>query len=133
VGAYRSILPLTQEAREIKRGRREALVAMRHGGRLGSAAYTMIVRRVSRNEIRFWLDPSRPHDVDDAWGYFRVEPLSDGRSLLTYAAVVNLGFGVARMFFETRVRDIALGTPGLVKTYVESRVRRRDAQRVVSR
>jgi len=121
VAAYRSILPLTLEARQVDRRGAETWIALRHGGKLGSAAYTMRVRKESRTLIRFWLDPQRPHDVDDAWGYFRVQPFGDGATLLTYGAVVNLGFGITRLLFETRVRDLALNTPALVRRYVEDR------------
>src|SRR5262245_62025534 len=47
VRTYRAILPLTIEARERKRDGSDRWVTMRHGGRLGTAAYTMHIRQES--------------------------------------------------------------------------------------
>ncbi len=123
VATYRTILPLTLEARQLRRRGRDSLVFFRHGGRLGTAAYVAHVRRESPRLVRFWLDPSFPHDFDDAWGYFRVTPLGARGTLVTYAALVNLGFGLTRLLFEEKVREHALGTPGLIRAFVEDRSR----------
>src|SRR5262245_42186673 len=47
VSAYRAILPLTLEAREVDRHGADTFIALKHGGRLGSASYTMRVRKES--------------------------------------------------------------------------------------
>lgn len=123
VTSYTEILPLCVEARLVgesgtRRGG-EAVVAIRHKGRYGGADYAMRIAR-ERSRVRFWLERSLPHDLDDAWGYFRVEPAGADASLLTYAALMDVGF-IARLLFEERVRDLALGTPQLVKDHVERR------------
>lgn len=123
VTTYTEILPLCIEARLVgesatRRGG-EALVALRHKNRFGGAEYTMRIAR-ERSRVRFWLERGLPHDLEDAWGYFRVEAAGADASLLTYAALMDIGF-VARLLFEKRVRDLALGTPQLVKDHVERR------------
>ena len=74
--------------------------------------------------LRFWLDPSQPHDIADCWGYFRVQPWGRRASLLTYAALVHLDFGMVKMLFTEKIRRYALGTPGLVRAYVRAHRRR---------
>ena len=118
VDAYREILPLALEAREVGRRDADRFVYFRHGNRIGTASYICQVRPVSGTLVRFWMDRSRPHDFEDAWGYFRVDPLGPGRSLLTYAGLIDLGFGFVRFFFEEKVRHYLLSTPELVQTYV---------------
>jgi hypothetical protein len=123
--AYRSLFPLTLEAREVGRRGDDRLVFFRHGGRFGSASYTAIVRRQSPSVIRFWLDPGSPHEIEDCWGYFRIEALPEGKTLLTYAALLRLEFGVVRMLFAEKIRTYALNTPLLVRRYAEERTKGR--------
>jgi hypothetical protein len=123
--AYSAIFPLTLEAREVGRKGDNRLVFFRHGGRFGSASYTAIVRRQSPSVIRFWLDPAFPHEIEDCWGYFRVTALSDKRTLLTYAALLRLEFGVVRMLFLEKIRTYAMNTPLLVRRYFEGKGRGR--------
>lgn len=132
--AYLHILPLAQEAREVGQLEGDRLFYFRHGSSLGSGGYTCRVRAERGGTVRFWMDPSQPHDFDDAWGYFRVDEAGPGRTLLTVGMLVDLGFGFARLLFEERIRARLLTTPGLVKTYVEGKRRARSepAGRVVS-
>jgi hypothetical protein len=73
------------------------------------------------DEIRFWLDPTRPHDVRDVWGYFRVSPFPDGRSLVTVAVALDLGPGIKRLLFEDGVERIILRAPDKIRAFVEPR------------
>jgi carbon monoxide dehydrogenase subunit G len=117
---YLAILPLTMEAREVDRRGDERWVVLRHGVRWASVAYTAhVVPTPEDGTVRFWLDPDRPHEVDDAWGFFRVEARSDGRTLLSYGAVVDLGHGFAGLFFKEKIRRHALETPRLLRRWVE--------------
>lgn len=121
---FRSILPLTREATPLpsKPGDRGTKrVRLTHGGRYGSATYTAMVRHDARHVVRFWLDPSEPHDIADCWGYFRVVPWGRGRSLVTYAALLHLDFGIVKVLFTEKIRSYALDTPALVKRFVEGR------------
>src|SRR5690606_5173265 len=91
------------------------------GNALMEAEYTIRVRR-TRNEARFWLDPSRPHGIDDAWGFFRYQPFvganGEPRVLLTYGVLVDMGPGIVRELFEERVRAALLSVPQLVRREV---------------
>jgi hypothetical protein len=120
-GTYRSILPMTLEVRVLAVHGLDTQVFLRQGSGAGSAGYVLLVRRASQWLIRFWLDPSQPHEIADLWGYFRVQPWAGGASLLTYAALVRLDFGLVKMLFTETIRRHALGTPGLVRAYVQGR------------
>jgi hypothetical protein len=120
VTSYRTMLPLTMEAREVGRAGDERWVVLRHGVRWASIEYTAHVVPGPDRTVRFWLDPRHPHEVDDAWGFFRVEPWPGGRTLLAYGAVVDLGGGFAGLFFKEKIRRHALETPRLVRRFVEA-------------
>jgi hypothetical protein len=115
-------LPRTKRARLVDIRGHLARVELVQGNALMEARYTVALERVSgRNELRFWLDRSRPHDIDDVWGYFRVTPFGRGQSLVTVAVALDVGPGVVRMLFEERIREVILATPSHIKAFVEPR------------
>lgn len=75
-------------------------------------AVSMLVDR-EHQEVRFWVDPSAPHDIDDAWGFVRwkVVPGATPRLLVTYAALVDVGPGLFRGMLEAKVTRALTGMP----------------------
>jgi hypothetical protein len=118
---YRQILPLTIAADVVDRKGDLVYVRLTQGGKSANASYTIVVRRESRYLVRFWLDPDRPHDIADCWGYFRVDPLGPGASFVRYGALVHLDFGVTKLMFKEKIRDYALTTPARLRHFVEGR------------
>ncbi len=112
-------LPNTKSARLIDVRGGLARVELVHGT---GTTYTVHIQRTpQRSELRFWLDPSRPHDINDVFGYFRVEPFGQGKSLVTVAAAVDLGSGLTSLFFSNAVERSVLSTPRRIRDYVEPR------------
>ena len=113
-------LPSTLEATMLSRDGRTARVELVQGRAPFLVRYTVVLEQAeSGNAIRFWLDPTRPHDIKDVWGFFRVEQFGAGRSLVTVAAAVDLGPGIARALFEERVQRTILNTPSRIRSFVE--------------
>jgi hypothetical protein len=132
VRAYRQLLPHTKLARLVGVNGDDFFVELRQGNALLETAYTIRVRREQGGRLfRFWLDPTKPHGIADAWGFFRVSPLrevatgsgaTDGppgapRVLLTYGILVDVGPGLVRDLFEERLRTLVLAVPQLVRQY----------------
>ncbi len=120
-GAYQYIFPLTQDARLVSRQGDDFFLTLRQGGKTISGEYTVRARRETPSLVRFWMDPTRPHDIGDCWGFFRVDPTEGGRTLLTYGALLHLEFGVMKLLFQEKIRAFALETPNLLRRYVEDR------------
>jgi hypothetical protein len=122
VSAYRHVLPRTKRARHVGTDHGDALIELVQGNALYDATYTIRVRKGAR-EMRFWLEPSMPHEIDDAWGFFRLAPFvgpsGEERVLLTYGVLVDVGPGIVRELFEERVRAAMLSVPQLVRRYVQ--------------
>jgi hypothetical protein len=124
VNTFRHVLPRTKRVKLVSiEPNGDRLVELVQGNALASAEYTLRVRTYpARREVRFWLETSRPHEIDDAFGYFRIEPLTgsvgEQRTLLTYAVLVDIGPGIVRDLFEERVRTALLSVPQLVRRYV---------------
>jgi hypothetical protein len=131
VDAYVKLLPKTKSATKVKGPGDGTYIELAQGNSVVTASYTIQVRRYPReNTVRFWLEPSLPHAIDDAWGFFRVErlaPSTDGtpRTLLTYAVLVDVGPGLVRTFYEEKLRAAMLGVPQLVRQYVQRSFRAR--------
>ena len=120
--ALPEVLPRTKRAKLVENSGARAKVELVQGGGMFEATYTVVLEQnAGRDELRFWLDPSRPHDVKDVWGYFRVRPFGPDHSLLTVAAVLDLGPGIVRMMFEDSIQNLILGSPWNIKKYVEPR------------
>ncbi len=112
--AWQRILPKARSACRVGTEAGDALVEMTHGTPLLHATYTIRVRHEAHN-VRFWLDPRRPHDIEDAWGFLRAVPRPDGRTLVTYGVLIDMGPGLLRDMFEERVRVAALTVPDRVR------------------
>jgi hypothetical protein len=120
VNAWKRILPKTRSARRVGEVGGDALVAMTHGTAFVEASYTMRVHRED-NAMRFWMDRRRSHDIEDAWGFLRAEPTADGRTLITYGVLIDIGPGLFRDLFEDSVRRLALSVPDRVRGFVRER------------
>ncbi len=120
VDTLRRILPRTRAARDAGHAGGDALVQVTQGTALVQATYTLRLHR-SEREVRFWMDPRHNHDISDAWGFLRAVPLGDGRALVTYGVLIDMGPGLLRDMFEDRVRDLALSVADRVRGYVLQR------------
>ena len=120
VKSWRRVLPKTRDATPVGRDGGDALIEITHGGALLQVAYTLRVHREG-STVRFWVDRARAHDIDDAWGYLRAEPMPDGRTLLTWGILVDMGPGLLRDLFEDQVQAQALRVPQRVRDVMMER------------
>jgi hypothetical protein len=124
VPSYETILPHTKSARVVARIDDDVLVELHQGNALVDATYTIRLRKdPNGREVRFWLDGARHHDIEDAWGFFRVEPLAQvvpgvPRVLVTYGILVDVGPGIVRTLFESKIRDSMLTVPQRLRRYM---------------
>ena len=114
-------LPRTKSARLLDSQNGVSRVELVQGGALVDARYTVVLSQADPETIRFWLDPSAPHDIRDVWGFFRVRELPGGRSLITVGAALDLGDGIARMLFEDKIAGMLLRAPHKIREFVEPR------------
>jgi hypothetical protein len=137
VSAYPRILPYTKAARLVGREGRDLLVWLREGNALLDASYTIRVHRdPSLGEeqgeprgprtVRFWIDRTRPHGIEDASGFFRYEPIApsasgERRLLVTFGIWVDIGSGIVRSLFEGRIQRIVLTVPQHLRAFVAQR------------
>jgi carbon monoxide dehydrogenase subunit G len=120
VDALPRALPRTQSATLVSRDAGGARVELVQGNAPFLVTYTVkLAQEPGGDVIRFWLDPERPHDVRDVWGFFRVTPFGRGKSLVTLAVALDIGPGLARMLLSDRVERMILRAPAKIREYVE--------------
>jgi hypothetical protein len=131
VAVYTKVLPATRSARLVARRGPDFWVELAQGNGVIETKLTLVLRRLPDGKtVRFWLDTTRPHGIEDAWGFFRAEALPDvadaadaadgsrgPRALLTYAALLDVGPGLVRGLFEERLRRLMLSVPQRIAAY----------------
>ncbi len=113
-------LPRTKSASVVAQARGVRHIELVQGNAVVEARYTVRVEAAREKELRFRLDRDRPHDIQDVWGFFRVESFGEHQSLLTVAVALDLGPGMARMLFERRVQAVILDAPRHIRDHVEA-------------
>jgi Polyketide cyclase / dehydrase and lipid transport len=122
VSNWPDALPRTKAATLVGSADGLSRVQLVQGTDLVDARYTVVLEQGADGEtIRFWLDPTRPHDIRDVWGYFRVQAMPGGRSLITVGAALDLGDGITRLLFEDKIARMMLHAARKIRDFVEPR------------
>jgi len=104
---------------------------LEQGNGVIKATYSVVLEHDREaGEIRFRLDRSRPSDIEDVSGFFRVTPYEDGRSLITVAATLDVGSGLVRLLFRDIIQELILMTPTQMKNVIEPSVESMGRDRV---
>jgi hypothetical protein len=120
VDQWGRFLPKTRDAHRVGTMGDDPLVQITHGSPLMQVVYTLRVHREG-SSVRFWMVSGRAHDIEDVWGFFRAQATGDGRTLVSYGILIDMGEGVLRDMFEDRVRELALEVPDHVRDVVVQR------------
>jgi len=116
------LLPRTKRARQVAGAGSGARVELVQGNSWIDATYTVVLAREGDSSVRFRLDGSRPHDIEDVWGYFRAQPFGESHTLVTVAVALDVGDGLVRMLFEDRIQRLILSAPAQIRDFLEPRV-----------
>ena len=129
--AYLSVLPRTHDAYVAKRRGDTTWIGLTQGNALIQLRYVMQVQpSEDRSLYRFWIDERYPHDLDDAWGFMRLEPMPSSRGLreeavgdylVAYGLVFDLGGGILQSMFAQRILAVLRTIPERLKRYVETK------------
>lgn len=118
--ALQKVLPRTKDAHYTGSIGGDRLLELTQGNALVQATYTIRIKR-DPSEASFWLEPSRPHGIEDTWGFFRWQSWGENQTLLTYGILVDVGPGIVRDFFEDRFRAALLSVPQFVRRQLAER------------
>ena len=115
------MLPQTRRIAQVGSGYPAPGLELEQGNDIIRATYSVVLDHdLPGREVRFRLDRSRPSDIEDVEGFFRVAPAGDGQSLITVAAALDVGSGLVRLLFEDIIQTLILATPSQIKDVVEA-------------
>jgi hypothetical protein len=121
---WRRFIPMSPHVARLANAGGDPRVEVSHGTAFVNVRYSMRIKREG-TVVRFWMDPTLPHDIEDIWGFFRPEQLADGRTLITFGILIDLGDGMLRDLFENKVRELAVvEIPNNVRTVIGERTAR---------
>lgn len=127
---FPSMFPRLAAAQEVAHRGNEKIIHMEHRfGMIDAGYYVRAKFARERGQISFRLEPGRPGSLKAAWGFFIVKPRPDGRTLLAYACMVDVGAGVLNAVFRPTVHDWMLRVPTTIKQFIE----REQSVRVAAR
>jgi ribosome-associated toxin RatA of RatAB toxin-antitoxin module len=118
--AFPDIFPQTLATEIISdRGNRK-VVKMTQGTSLVTISFYVLYRLDEEaRKISWEMIQDQPHDLEDTRGYWQVEAHGEGRSLVTYVNVINIGQGAVLALFSRAVESGLLALPGNLRIWIE--------------
>jgi hypothetical protein len=120
IDSFPNIFPRTLDTEVISdRGSRK-VVKMTQGTSLIAISFYVLYRfDEEARKISWEMIQDQPHDLDDTRGYWQVEAYGEGKSLVTYVNVINIGQGAVLALFSGAIQNGLLGVPANLRTWVE--------------
>lgn len=77
-----------------------------------TGSYSVVIAFSDKGRsARFWIDRTQDNALQDGWGYMRLTPLPGGKTLVTWGVLFDLGDGVTRSLFESKLQRLSLEFP----------------------
>jgi hypothetical protein len=117
---YHRMLPQVVEAKLVRSAGATRSVFVRHGGGLLAPSYYLDLElAANQRSVRFKVDPSRARGVRAAWGFYELRPYAQGRTLLVYGVMADIGDGLLTSLVRSTVHEWMMKVPWMVKRFVE--------------
>jgi hypothetical protein len=117
---YSHMLPQLREARVVRDSGDSRTLFLSHGSGIARASYYLDVHvDRGRRSLSFRVDDSQPHGIRAAWGFYTVRPYTNGRSLLVYGVMADIGDGLVHALLRSTVHEWMMKVPWMVKQFVE--------------
>ena len=119
--SYKNFIPLATETNVSGRTDKDADVAVRQQwGPIDVRYVLQTTLETDRGAVVFRVDHSQPHDIRAGWGFIRVRPYKNDRTLVSFGALVDIGDGVFVSIVRPAVRKDLLRIPHFLKQHLES-------------
>ena len=118
---YKNFIPLATESDVQHRAGKEADLAIRQQWGPIDVRYVLQTKlETDRGAVVFRVDHSKQHDIRAGWGFIRVRPYKDDRTLVSFGALVDIGDGVFVSIVRPAVRRNLLRIPYFFKRHLEN-------------
>ena len=117
------VLPHVADVEDLGVQQGDQLLRISHAFGIFTGGYVMRLRREwkpsGRHLIRFWIDTRFPRAVDDARGYFEIEPRGPDRTVLRYRVEAVLLPGILRLLLRDKIQWALMVVPERARAFVE--------------
>jgi len=118
--SYKNFIPLATESDVKHQAGDEADLAIRQQWGPVDVRYVLQTTvEQQRGAVMFRVDHSQAHDIRAGWGFIRVRPYKNGRTLVSFGALVDIGDGVFVSIVRPAVRRDLLRIPYFFKQHLE--------------
>lgn len=118
--AYPRIFPRTLETRVVSRKPDKYLLEMKQGTSFLGIKYSLSAAINRKDwEIVCTMVTSRPHDLDEVQGFWRLIPQGEDRTLVAYGAIVSINSVLIRYWAGDVIERGILNAPRDLKHHVE--------------
>jgi len=127
--SYRHMLPQVASSEQVSQQASTRTIRIRHHRGVVDVSYCLDMTFQARDGlVLFQLNENRPHDIRAGWGYIRVHPWSEGRTLVSFGVLVDVGSGLVAGLARPTFQEWLLKIPLTMKWYVEGQGRSRYAR-----
>jgi hypothetical protein len=119
IAVFPRVFPKTLSATVISdRGNRQIVRTVHGNSWLQVSLYVLFRVDSDARKIQWELVRDQPHDLADTRGFWQVQAYDGGRSLVTYANVVDLGSMAALAVFAEAIQNGLLAVPTNLRDWV---------------
>lgn len=117
---YGKLLPGVSSFKQVKskQGFRTVRICHKAGGMEG-CYYANIRFANDGRDAFFQLDASRDNDLRAGWGFVRIAPWGEGKTLLCWGVMADMGDGILAGLVRPAVLDWMLKVPSTMKKHIE--------------
>jgi carbon monoxide dehydrogenase subunit G len=124
VSRYGKMLPGVSSFRQVQASGSHRTVRICHKKSGVQGCYHANVRFANGGrDVFFQLDPARSNDLRAGWGFVRIAPWGEGKTLLCWGVMADVGHGIMAGLVRPAVLDWMLKVPTTMKEYIERKSR----------
>ena len=116
---YPRFLPQVAEARLVKQAGATRRVFVRHGGLAAASYYVSLRVETPLRDISFHIEESGAIGVRAAWGFYNLRPYGNGKTLLAFGIMADIGNGLLTALVRPQVHEWMMKVPWMVKRFLE--------------
>lgn len=120
LSGYKNFIPLATESVVKHEAGKEADLALRQQwGPIDVRYVLQTTVQDDRGAVVFRVDHSQDHDIRAGWGFIRVRPYRNSKTLVSFGALVDIGDGMFVSIVRPAVRRDLLRIPHFLKKHLE--------------
>jgi carbon monoxide dehydrogenase subunit G len=121
VSRYGKLLPGVSSFRQVEgKGAFRTVRICHKAGGVQACYYANVRFANGGRDVFFQLDPKRDNDLRSGWGFVRIVPWGNGKTLVSWGIMADVGEGIVAGLIRPSVLDWMLKVPSTMKKHLEA-------------